>query len=95
MKELFENLQGYIQSNIDLAKLEVQEKIDQSIKKAIKIGLFLVFGFLTIIFFLIFLSLLIGSFLANYVAGFGIITLAVSIISATAFYYWKQNKSEN
>jgi magnesium-transporting ATPase (P-type) len=87
MKELIENLQGYIQSNIDLAKLEVQEKIDQSIQKGARIGLLLLSAILSLVFLLISISILIGSLLENYFFGFGIVTLL--LFSITVIIYFK------
>jgi uncharacterized membrane protein YqjE len=92
MKELFENLQGYIHTNIELAKLELQEKVDQNLQKIIKIGFLILFILLSIIFALIFLSILISSFLNSYVAGFGIISLLLLVSSGVLIYFWQQNK---
>jgi hypothetical protein len=93
MKELLENLKGFIQANIDLVKLEVQEKIDQAIKVGIKyIGL-VIFGVLSILFIIITTALLLGSLLHNYSLGFGIITFLLILITAI-FYYLINKKTE-
>ena len=93
MKELFENLEGFIQANIDLVKLEVQEKIDQSIKLGIKyIGL-IIFSVLSILFLIITITLIIGSFLHSYSLGFGIVSAFLILITGI-FYYFIIRKTE-
>jgi hypothetical protein len=92
MKEIIDNLQGYIQSNIDLAKLEVQEKIDLTVQKITKIGSLLLLALLSIIFFLAFLAILIGSLSGSYTLGFGIITFLL-ITATTLLYFWSQKNN--
>lgn len=94
MKELIENLQGFVETNIELAKLEVQEKITESIKKVIDLAGMFIFGSLFVIFFFIFLALLISSFFKSYVIGFGIITAILLITALLFFYFFKQNKPD-
>jgi uncharacterized membrane protein YqjE len=88
MKELLENLQGFVETNIELAKLEVQEKINESIKKVIDLAGMFIFGSLFIIFFLIFLAMLISHFTGSYILGFGILCLSLF------FYFFKQKKGQ-
>ncbi len=95
MKDLLENIQGYIQTNIEIAKLEIQEKIDFAIQKGIKIGGLILMGTLSIVFLLIFVSLLISLLLDSYVFGFGIVTFILIIITAIIFYSFKKNSSQN
>jgi amino acid permease len=94
MKELLENLQGFVETNIELAKLEVQEKINESVQKVIKVAGLFIFSLLFILFFFIFLALLISSFFKSYVIGFGIITAILLITALLFFYFFKQNKTD-
>ncbi len=91
MKELLENLQGYIQSNIDLAKLEVQEKIEFYTNKVVKYASLIFFILLSSVFLLTFLGFLISSILNSYVYGFGILALILIIISVVIYFNLKQN----
>jgi hypothetical protein len=91
MKELLENLQSYFQANIDLAKLEVNEKIDSTTKKATIWGLVAVFAVLTILFLFITLALIVGNLLASTVSGFGLIALLFLILTVIGIYILKRN----
>lgn len=91
MKELLENLQGFVETNIELAKLEVQEKINESLEKALKVAGLFIFSILFILFFFIFLALLLSSFFKSYVIGFGIIAALLLITALLFFYFFKQN----
>ncbi len=86
MKELFENLQGFIQTKIDLLKLEFQEKVEETTKKGLGLLTIGVFGFLSIIFFMLTLAFLISGWLKNYFWGFGIVTLILALISVIIYF---------
>lgn len=93
MKELLENLQGFIQSNIDLAKLEINEKINYIIKKGIKYGGFILLLSFSTLFLLIFLSILISYYSGSYIIGFGLVTLL--LILGTIILYFSIIKNNN
>ena len=95
MKDLLENIQGYVQTNIEIAKLEIQEKIDLAIQKGTKIGGLILMGTLSVVFLLIFISLFISLLLDSYVFGFGITTLILILITAIIFYFFKKKSSPN
>jgi pilus assembly protein TadC len=86
MKELFENMQGFIQTNIDLAKLEIQEKIEYATKTAAKYLIIIFLGFFAILFILLSLGYFLGNILGNNFYGFGIIALILILISTIIYF---------
>lgn len=94
MKELFENMQGFIQTNIDLAKLEIQEKIEIATKTAAKYLIIIFLGFFAILFILMSLGYFLGNILDNNFYGFGIIALILMLVSAIIYFttFKKPNK---
>lgn len=86
MKELFENMQGFIQTNIDLAKLEIQEKIELATKTAAKYLIIIFLGFFAFLFILMSLAYFLGSILENNFYGFGIVALSLILISAILYF---------
>lgn len=93
MKELLENLQGFIQSIIDLAKLEINEKINFTIKKGIKYGGFILLSSFSILFFLIFIAITISYYSRSYIVGFGVITLFLFIITIAIYFSIVKNNN--
>ena len=86
MKELFENMQGFIQTNIDLAKLEIQEKIELATKTAAKYLIIIFLGFFAIFFILMSFGYFLGNILENNFYGFGIVALSLILISAILYF---------
>lgn len=79
-ESLISNLMGYIDTRIDLIKLEVQTKLKNGfvgLMRAVVLGFA---GFMALIFLNIFLGLLLNDLLDSYFWGFGIITLFYVII---------------
>ena len=79
-ESLISNLMGYIDTRIDLIKLEVQTKLKNGfvgLMRAIVLGFA---GFMALIFLNIFLGLLLNDLLDSQFWGFGIITLFYVII---------------
>jgi len=77
---LIDNLMGYIDTRIDIIKLEIQEKLKTSfvgVMHAVLLGLV---GFMTLIFVSIFLGLLLNHLLDSSFWGFGIIALFYIIL---------------
>lgn len=95
MKELLENLQGFIQSNIDLAKLEINEKINYIIKKGIKYGGFILLLSFSTLFLLIFLSILISYYSGSYIIGFGLVTLFLILCTIILYFSIIKNNNTN
>ncbi len=86
MKELFENMQGFIQTNIDLAKLEIQEKIELATKTAAKYLIIIFLGFFATFFILMSFGYFLGNILENNFYGFGIVALSLILISAIIYF---------
>lgn len=77
---LISNLMGYIDTRIDLLKLEVQTKLKSGfvgLMRAIILGFA---AFMALIFFNIFIGLLLNDLLDSHFWGFGIVTLFYVIL---------------
>ncbi len=72
---IIENLMGYIDTRIDIIRLEVQEKIKSSFVGIVHGVLLGLVGFMCLIFVNIFLGLLLNHLLDSTFWGFGIIAL--------------------
>ncbi len=94
MKELLENLQGFIQSNIDLARLEVQEKIESFAKKLLKYAVFGILVFFSILFLLLSIGFLLGNLFNNNFYGFSLLAILLGI-AATIIYLFKISNDQN
>ncbi|GHA64075.1 phage holin family protein [Pontibacter akesuensis] len=77
---IIENMMGYIDTRIDIIRLEIQEKLKAVFVSAIHGVLLGVIGFMFFIFFNIFLGLLLNDVLDSHFWGFGIIALFYLII---------------
>ncbi len=72
---LIENLMGYIDTRIDIIRLEIQEKLKVSFVSLIHVVLLGFFALMSLIFVSIFLGLLLNHLLDSSFWGFGIIAL--------------------
>lgn len=72
---LIENLMGYIDTRIDIIRLEIQEKMKAAMVGAIHGVLLGFFGLMSFLFVSIFLGLLLNHLLDSSFWGFGIIAL--------------------
>jgi hypothetical protein len=72
---LIENLMGYIDTRIDIIRLEIQEKLKASFVSLLHVVLLGFFGLMSVIFVSIFLGLLLNHLLNSSFWGFGIIAL--------------------
>ncbi|WP_242921500.1 phage holin family protein [Pontibacter liquoris] len=72
---LIENLMGYIDTRIDIIRLEIQEKLKTSFVSLLHVLLLGFAAFMSIIFVSIFLGLLLNHLLDSSFWGFGIIAL--------------------
>ncbi|MFD2246663.1 phage holin family protein [Pontibacter ruber] len=72
---IIENLMGYIDTRIDIIRLEIQEKLKTSFVSLLHAVLLGFFGFMSFIFVSIFLGLLLNHLLDSSFWGFGIIAL--------------------
>jgi hypothetical protein len=72
---LIENLMGYIDTRIDIIRLEIQEKLKASFVSMLHAVLLGFFGLMSVLFVSIFLGLLLNHLLDSSFWGFGIIAL--------------------
>jgi F0F1-type ATP synthase assembly protein I len=82
---LVDNLYKYVQTNIEIAKVEVQEKIEDTVKKIALIAILAISGTLFLIFILITIALLLNKFLESQYLGFLIVTLLLGIICGVVY----------
>ena len=82
---LVDNLYKYVQTNIEIAKVEVQEKIEETIKKVALIAILAITGLLFLIFVLITLSLFLNKILESQYFGFLIVTVILGIICGVVY----------
>ncbi|RAU84197.1 phage holin family protein [Pontibacter arcticus] len=77
---LIENLMGYIDTRIDIIRLEIQEKLKSSFVSLLHAVLLGFAAFMSLIFLSIFLGLLLNHLLDSSFWGFGIIALVYIIL---------------
>ena len=77
---LIENLMGYIDTRIDIIRLEIQEKLKAALVNTMHAVLLGVVGFMCLIFVNIFLGLLLNHLLDSSFWGFGIVALFYVIL---------------
>lgn len=77
---LIENLMGYIDTRIDIIRLEIQEKLKAAIVNTIHAVLLGFAGVMSVIFVSIFLGLLLNHLLDSTFWGFGIVALFYVIL---------------
>jgi cytochrome c biogenesis protein CcdA len=82
---LVDNLYKYVQTNIEIAKVEVQEKIEDTVKKVALIAVLVVTGTLFLIFLLITLALFLNKILESQYLGFLIVTVLLSIVCGIVY----------
>ncbi|WP_018476441.1 phage holin family protein [Pontibacter roseus] len=72
---LIENLTGYVDTRIDIIRLEIQEKLKASFVSTLHAVLLGFFGLMSVLFVSIFLGLLLNHLLDSSFWGFGIVAL--------------------
>lgn len=87
---LVDNLYKYVQTNIEIAKVEVQERIEDTIKKVAIIAILVLSGAMFFIFVLLTLALFLNHVLASNYLGFLIVTILLAIIIGIAFLILKR-----
>lgn len=93
MNNLFENLQGFVQTNIDLAKIEIQDKLELTLKKGVSTLLIALLIFLSTLFILLAIAFLFSKLFGNYFWGFGSVAVILIIIT-TIIYFTLFRKKE-
>jgi uncharacterized membrane protein YqjE len=86
---LVDNLYKYVQTNIEIAKVDVQEKIEDTVKKVALVAILAIIGSMFLIFLLITLALFLNQVLESQYAGFLIVTVLLGILSAIVFFMVK------
>jgi len=76
---LVDNLHKYVQTNIEIAKVEVQEKVEDAIKKVCLIAVLVVIGTLFLIFLFVTLALFLNKVLASQYLGFLCVTILLGV----------------
>ncbi|MCJ8166822.1 phage holin family protein [Pontibacter sp. E15-1] len=77
---LIENLMGYMDTRIDIIRLEIQEKLKGAFVSSIHIALLGFAAFMSVIFVSIFLGLVLNHLLDSSFWGFGIVALVYVIM---------------
>jgi uncharacterized membrane protein YqjE len=86
---LVDNLYKYVQTNIEIAKVDVQEKIEDTVKKVALVAILAITGSMFFIFLLITLALFLNKILESQYVGFLIVTVLLGILSAIVFFMVK------
>lgn len=79
-ESLISNLMGYLDTRIDLLKLEVQMKLKEGVVNVLHAVLLGFAAFMALIFLNIFIALLLNDLLDSHFWGFGIVTLFYIIL---------------
>jgi uncharacterized membrane protein YqjE len=87
---LVDNIYKYVQTNIEIAKVEVQEKIEDTVKKVAIIAILALSVVLLLIFLLITLALFLNQILESHYLGFLIISALLAVITLITFFMVKQ-----
>lgn len=82
---LVDNLYKYVQTNIEIAKVEIQEKIEDTIKKVALIAILAIIGTLFLIFLLISLSSFLNEILESQYLGYLIVTGILGIFCGLVY----------
>ena len=83
---LVDNLYKYVQTNIEIAKVEVQEKVEDTVKKVAVFAVLALSVSMFSIFLLITLALFLNQILVSNYLGFLIVTALLGVISVVAFF---------
>jgi uncharacterized RDD family membrane protein YckC len=87
---LVDNLYKYVQTNVEIVKVEVQEKIEDAIKKVVIFAILALSVTLLLVFLLITFALFLNQILSSNYLGFLIVSLLLAVITAVAFFMMKQ-----
>lgn len=86
---LIENIYQYIQTNIEIAKVEVEEKIESVIKKLILGAILLILVSTFLIFLLLTFALFLNHVFGSTYLGFLTVTILLAILAGIMFYIGK------
>ncbi|SRR5258706_5099185 len=87
LDNLFENLSGYVETRLELYKLEIREDVAKVISKAFVYGALAILGMLFLVFFSIGLAQFLNVFFARAFVGYWIVAglYAVALLTLTLF----------
>ena len=77
---LVDNLYKYVQTNIEIAKVEVQEKIEDALKKVVLMVVLALAGLMFLIFLFMTFALFLNKILESQYLGFMIVTFLLGLI---------------
>jgi Putative Actinobacterial Holin-X, holin superfamily III len=86
---LVDNLYKYVQTNIEIAKVDVQEKIEDTVKKVALVAILAITGSMFFIFLLLTLALFLNKILESQYIGFLIVTILLGILLTIVFFMVK------
>jgi uncharacterized membrane protein YqjE len=87
---LVDNLYRYVQTQIELTQIEVQERIEAAIKKLVLLFVLGIISAIFLVFVFITLSLFLNHITHSSYWGFLIVTFLLGIITALVFYAVKK-----
>lgn len=87
---LVDNLYKYVQTNVEIVKVEVQEKIEDAVKKVVIFAILALSVTLLLVFLLITLALFLNKILSSNYLGFLIVSVLLAVITAITFFMIKQ-----
>jgi uncharacterized membrane protein YqjE len=87
---LVDNLYKYVQTNVEIVKVEVQEKIEDAVKKIAIFAILALSVTLLLVFLLITLALFLNQIFSSQYLGFLIVSVLLAVITAIAFFMIKQ-----
>lgn len=87
---LFDNLYKYVQTNIEIAKVEVQEKLEDTVKKVAVFAILALSVALLLVFLLLTLALFLNQILSSNYLGFLLVSALLVVITVIAFFMIKQ-----
>ncbi len=87
---LIDNLYKYVQTNIEIAKVDVQEKIENMVKKVAVFAILVLSVALLLVFILITLALFLNQTLSSNYLGFLIVSALLAVITGITFFMVKQ-----
>ena len=82
---LVDNLYKYVQTKIEIAKVEVQERIEDIVKKIVLLVTLTLIGTVFLIFLLLTLALFLNKILESQYLGFLIVTVLLGIICVLVY----------
>jgi uncharacterized membrane protein YqjE len=87
---LVDNLYKYVQTNVEIVKVEVQEKIEDAVKKVVLFAILALSVTLLLVFILITFALFLNEILDSNYLGFLIVSALLAVITVIAFFMIKQ-----